>query len=128
MMDYTQNISLPIIPRDEYVFSGAMPVNFPGNDTHCVWSNPPVDGTKIDENYTYLPSPICLAKQLLYLYTNTSVSPEMNNTFSNLPYVRITATNGSSSSNSSTSSTFLTLPPLSYGFMVLLDAQASACM
>jgi hypothetical protein len=107
----------PAAPRDEYWFSGAMPAGMPGNDTHCVWG--PQDDWVGDgegglRKLPYLPSPLCLNGQLLYLGNG----PEGANT--SLPELVPSSVTDPGQS--------IVVPPVTYGFVVLPSAGAAACM
>jgi hypothetical protein len=101
------NGTLPLTPRDEYRLTGSMPNGLPNDDPNCRFGTQP-------HKIMYLPPPVCVNGQLLFL----SDGPKGFNT--TLPTVSpISITDPSQS---------LSLPPLGLGFFVLNEAAAKACM
>jgi heparanase len=99
-----------LAPRDEYVFSGSMPAGMPGNDTNCVWGS---DGGGGRKPPPYLPSPICLNGALLFM-ADGPLGP--NSTMPQLVPHSVTDPSAP-----------LVIAPVSYGFVVLPEANVPAC-
>jgi hypothetical protein len=105
--DISTGLDISLTPRDEYRLTGSMPDGLPNDDPNCLFGPQP-------HKLMYLPPPVCVNGELLYL----SDGPKGFNT--TMPTVSpITITDPSQS---------LQLPPLGLGFFVLPNAKSNACM
>ena len=107
LTDSTNGGLISASPRDEYRFTGPLPPPLPGSDTNCFFS--PGYGPKLP----YMPSPICLNGELLYLIDGPA-GP--NSTLPSLQPNRVA--DGSP----------IVMPPLSVAMFILTESNASACI
>lgn len=99
---------ISLTPRDEYRLTGSMPEGFPNDDPSCIFVGPQ------PHKLMYLPPPVCVNGQLLYL----SDGPRGFNT--SMPTVTPVIVTDPTQP--------LQIPPLGLGYFVLPKAEAKACM
>ena len=109
LADAATGAPVPLVPRDEFRFSGPLPAPLPGGDTTCVFA--PQHGLP------YLPGASCMNGRLLYMGPTPGGGAGANTTLPALVPASVT-----------TPGTRLFVPPVFHGFFVLPEAAAAACM
>lgn len=109
LTDAATGAPVPLVPRDEYRFSGPLPAPLPGSDAACAFG--PQHGLP------YLPGASCVNGQLLYMGPTPGGGAGANTTLPALVPVTVAAPG-----------TRLLVPPVFHGLFVLPNAAAPACM
>jgi len=109
LADAATGAPVPLVPRDEWRFSGPLPAPLPGGDAACAFA--PQHGLP------YLPGASCLNGRLLFMGPTPGGGAGANTTLPALVPAAVT-----------TPGTRLFVPPVFHGFFVLPNAAAPACM
>jgi hypothetical protein len=109
LTDAATGAPVPLVPRDEYRFSGPLPAPLPGHDASCFFQ--PQHGL------AYLPGASCLNGRLLYMGPAPGGGGGANTTLPALAPATVAEPGAR-----------LLVPPVFHGLFVLPNAAAPACM